>query len=289
MATKNADGYWINDPEDLIGTPGPGWFPWIDPNTGKRNGWTNGKNGYIEEGKTLADAESWTKAPDQHHGAAKLMKPVVLGSLAAMAGAGAAGAMGFGPAAGMGPNLLTGAGEAAGAAGSTGAGGLLGGTPEVTEAMLAGANATSDPIAYLAAQQGGAWGAVDPAYLSTLSTVGGTAAGSWLGDGVPVQAPSQTPKPKGLLSGLPDWLKLALTGAGAYGLYKDAANKNGQPTGYQPSLDKGAQLLGSPQYKPTYTTKLSSAPQYDVNSMYIPQSEAERRRQLAQRLGLLGL
>jgi hypothetical protein len=42
-------------------------------------------------------------------------------------------------------------------------------TPEITAEMLAGANATSDPIAYLNAQAG--WTAPDPAYLATLTTV----------------------------------------------------------------------------------------------------------------------
>ena len=42
-------------------------------------------------------------------------------------------------------------------------------SPEITAEMLTGANATSDPIAYLNAQAG--WTASDPAYMATLTTV----------------------------------------------------------------------------------------------------------------------
>jgi hypothetical protein len=123
--------------------------------------------------------------------------------------------------------LASGAAEAGLWGGVEGLGGLAGGatfgpaSPEITAEMLAGANATSDPIAYLNAQAG--WTAADPAYMATLTTVpsgtitpGYQAPPSWP-EAPPTSPPgTQTPPPV-------DPAKAATTG----GLVKSVADMLG--------------------------------------------------------------
>lgn len=166
------------------------------------------------------------------------------------------------------PLLIAGAGiGSAAAAGEFGSlGGLLGGTegaaglggtPEITDAMLAGANATSDPIAYLNAQAG--WTAADPAYLASLTTVpvGTTTPGYAAPPAAPTApvSPTATAPSTGLLDkvatgglgalGTSDWAKLAAALGGGALSYLDAANQNGKTQGNAPEVY--SKLMGAQQ------------------------------------------
>lgn len=112
---------------------------------------------------------------------------LVLGALGAIAGGAA------GQAAGL-WNLPGGA-IAEGAAAGTAAGGTA--LPEITAEMIAAANATSDPIAYLAAQANaavpGSWGPLSPAYLASLTTVPvGTTLPGYLNELISPSFPGET-------------------------------------------------------------------------------------------------
>ena len=346
MADGNNEATWANI--ESVGD----WQADIDPTTGKKFWWRRtsvddnrgARQERIQPGtdyafETVSDENFNGGNPDpgqveyktagtsvdQHTSTgAKILSKVVPAFIGAVAGGGLLSSLGYGPYAGQVAADL-------GLGGSSGLGGAaagLNGTPAITPEMLAAANATSDPIAYLAAQANavapGSWGALDPAYLASLTTVppgtmtpGYQAPPDWPATTAATTAAStaastaaKAAETSGLLKSIADKtgisediLKMIIPGLGAAATYFDAASKDGERNGYQPSTDMlTAHMNKSPMQNrqqfsdlvnrgpqnitPQYTTSLAGGqPQFSTGLLPIPpvgQRTGYQHPQLAQ-------
>jgi hypothetical protein len=319
MADGNNEATWANI--ESVGD----WQADIDPTTGKKFWWrrtaVDDKRGARQERiqpgtdyafETVSDENFNGGNPDpgqveyktagtsvdQHTSTgAKILSKVVPAFIGAVAGGGLLSSLGYGPYAGqVAADLgLGGASGLGGAAAGNAAG--LGGADAVTAAeWFGGPGAATNPSAGLFGSGAAAAGAGTTAATTAASTAASTAA--------------KAAETSGLLKSIADAtgisediLKMIIPGLGAVGSYFDAASKDGERNGYQPSTDMlTAHMNKSPMQNrqqfsdlvnrgpqnitPQYTTSLAGGqPQFSTGLLHIPpvgQRTGYQHPQLAQ-------